>query len=174
VTSEPSPCPREGDSPGDAPGPVGDDEVVIRFVPARHWLVQNPSGVPELSPAAFPRYELRGRDGKSVSVLRNLTEPGEIARRAALRNREPVWSDDPVVARAHVAALRQLRDQAGRREVCVNAHPVTDDGGHCPTHASILRSDPPPAERLEWAMLRASLVHMFAEVSHLSGGPVAG
>jgi hypothetical protein len=150
---------------------VEDDEAVVRFVPRRDWIVRSGTGRAELTVAAFPEQELEGRKGKSVSVLRSITEPGELARRAVGRNREPAWDSDPVIARGLVGPMRQLRDHAERREVCVNADPITDDFGICPTHASILRSDPPPdrSQRLQRAKLRLALTTSFADVSHLSG-----
>jgi hypothetical protein len=84
---------------------------------------------------------------KSEGVRREEhTAPPETARRAQAVNREPKWSSDPVLARGSVISLRNIRDTEGRREVCVNADPTTDQNdklGACPTHASILRADPP-------------------------------
>jgi len=175
MTTAAEPCPGEALAPRPAPSPVGDDETVIRFVPLRGWLAYDGSGHVELTSAAFPEQELEGRKGKSVSVLRHMTAPQEILRRAVARNREPAWANDPVVARGRVLSMRQLRDCAGRREICVNADPITDNLGQCPTHAGILRSDPLPdrSRRLERARLRLALASIFFDVAHLSGSPVA-
>jgi hypothetical protein len=95
-----------------------------------------------------------------VSVLRDEHTAGrETARRAQAMNRELAWATDPVLARGLVMSIRSIRDKEGRREVCVNADPTTDENdklGACPSHASILRANPPPdpAQRLEWQMLR--------------------
>jgi len=167
-------CPCESDSPPGAPGPVSHEESVIRFVPSKNWIVRGAAGQAELSVAAFPEQELEAKKGKSVSVLRCMTEAAELERRAVARNREPSWADDPVVARGTVATMRQLCDGMNRREICVNADPITDELGHCPTHASILRSNPPPdrSQRLQRAMLRLALASLFVEVAHLSGHPI--
>ncbi len=174
MSAAPEPCPCEGHAPDGAPGPVADDETVIRIVPLRGWLARGAAGQAELSVAAFPEQELEGKNGKSVSVLRPMTEPADLARRAAARNREDAWAGDPVVARGSAGSMRQLRDGAGRREICVNADPVTDALGPCSTHASILRSDPPPdrTRRLQRAKLRLALASVFVEVVHLSGHPI--
>jgi hypothetical protein len=128
-----------------------------------------------LTVAAFPEQEFGGKEGKSVSVLRPMTEVEELTRRATGRNREPAWQNDPVVARGSVGPLRSLRDHTGRREICVNADPLTDDLGFCRTHSSILRSDPPPdrSQRMQRAKLRLALVTIFSDVFHLSGRALA-
>lgn len=173
MSATPEPCPCEGNAPDGAPGPVADDETVIRIVPLRGWLARSGTGRAELTSAAFPEDELEGKKGKSASVLRPMTEPAELARRAAARNREEAWANDPVVARGLVRPMRQLRDGADRREICVNADPVTDALGPCSTHASILRSVPLPdrSKRLERAKLRLALASVFIEIAHLSGAP---
>ncbi len=170
------PCPCEGKSPEGAPGAVKDAEAVIQFVPYSSWLLRNGGGHLVLDQSAFPQQELEGKDSKSVSVLRDMTEPSEIAGRAARRNREPKWTDDPVVARGGVLPICRLQDTAGRREVCVNADPITDDLGHCPTHASILRATPPldRTQRLRWAKLRLALASNFTDIAHVSGNTVSG
>ena len=169
-----APCPAERDVPLGAPGPVDDAERVLRFVPVSAWLVWDPQGRPRLAPAAFPREELRGDGDKSVSVLRDKTPKVEVVRRAAARNREPTWGQDPVTACAPVQLLRQIQDNMQRREVCVNADPVEDALGFCPTHASVLRACPPldMAQRLAWTVIRTKLADQFTEVAHCSGQPV--
>jgi len=174
MSAPPEPCPCERNSPDGAPGPVADGETVIRFVPLQDWVARSGTGRAELTVAAFPEEELEGRKGKSVSVLRPMTGPAELVRRAVARNREAAWAGDPVVARGSVGPMRQLRDGEERREICVNADPITDELGHCPTHASILRSNPPPdrSQRLQRAKLRLALVSVFLDVAHLSGDPI--
>lgn len=176
IAASGDPCPCEGDSPEGAPGPVEDDEAVIRFVPYWNWLLRNGAGDLVLDQAAFPQQELEGKLGKSVSVLRSMTDPPEIARRAIHRNREPKWADDPVAARGGVRPMRHLHDNAGRREICVNADPISDVLGHCPTHASILRATPPldRDQRLHWAKLRLALASAFTDIAHVSGSLVSG
>ena len=140
-------CSRKREAPSPAPGPVECAEIVVKFVLLETQLIRNAEGQPVLSAAAFPNDELRGIRGKSVSVLREKhTAPPETARRAQAMNREPKWSSDRVLARGSVISLQNIRDTEGRREVCVNADPTTDQNdklGACPTHASILRADPP-------------------------------
>ena len=165
------PCPCEEDVPDRAPSAVAGAEWVIRHVPVSQWLL--PNG--RLSAAAFPRDELRGIKGKSVSVLRGMTPPDEVTRRGAALNKEPAWASDPLIARAPVSALRQIVDREQRREICVNADPVETPLGFCPTHASVLRAFPPldPRQLMEWATLREELADAFAEIAHASGQPVA-
>lgn len=167
----PHPCPCEEDVPNGAPGAVSDAECVIRHVPVSQWLL--PNGW--LSASAFPRDEVRGLKGKSVSVLRGMTPPDEVTRRGAALNKEPAWATDPVIARAPVLALRQIVDREQRREICVNADPVETPLGFCTTHASVLRAFPPldPKQLMEWATLREKLADAFAGISHCSGKPIA-
>jgi hypothetical protein len=171
-------CPGEREAPLPAPGPVECNETVVRFVPLQTQLIRNAEGFPVLTAAAFPKDELRGVRGKSVSVLRDEhTEAQETARRAQAMNREPMWSSDPVLARSLVISMRNIRDGEGRREVCVNADPTTDENdklGACASHASILRANPPldPAQRLEWQLLRIKLAEQFTEIRHQSGAAV--
>lgn len=167
------PCPCERIAPEGAPGPVADTETVIRFVPVAAWIAWDGEGKARLRPVAFPEDELKGSGDKSVSVLRGMTPSGEISRRAAARNKEPAWANDPVTAEASVLTLRQLLDKRQRREMCVNADPLETDLGFCPTHASILRAYPPldKEQRLAWAVLRLKLATAFSEALHCSGQP---
>lgn len=175
MTEEPPPCPCERDAPEGAPGPVEDTETVIRFVPSTAWIAWDEAGQAKLRPAAFPQDELQGGKGKSVSVLRGMTPPEEVAQRAATRTRESAWSGNPATAAALVLTLRQLLDQRERREICINADPVDTELGFCSTHASILRADPPldKTQRLAWAILRLKLATAFGHAMHCSGQPVA-
>jgi hypothetical protein len=178
MTSEDEACPREAEAPPPAPGPVKSTETVVKFVRLKKELILNGRGQPVLTSLAFPKDELRGVQGKSVSVLRDEhTAVEEIARRAGEINREPTWSSDPVIARSRVISIRNIRDTEGRREICVNAHPTTDENdrlGACPTHASILRAHPPldSSQRLQWDMLRLKLAEQFEDIQHQSGAAV--
>lgn len=167
----PHPCPCEGDVPDGAPGAVADAEWVIRHIPVSQWLM--PNG--QLSASAFPRDELRGVKGKSVSVLRGMTPPDEVTRRGTALNKEPAWASDPVIARAPGLALRRIMDKEQRREIRVNADPVETPLGFCTIHASVLRAFPPLdlKQLMEWATLREKLADAFAGISHGSGKPVA-
>jgi hypothetical protein len=171
-------CPREWEAPPPAPGPVECNETVVRFVLHQAQLIRNAEGQPVLTATAFPRDELRGINGKSVSVLRDEhTAAEETARRAQAMSRESMWSSDPVLARGLVISIRNIHDAKGRREVCVNADPTTDENdklGACPSHASILRANPPLdlTQRLEWQMLRVKLAEQFTEIRHQSGTAV--
>jgi hypothetical protein len=168
-------CPREGEAPSPAPGPVECSETVVRFVLLQAQLIRNAEGQPVLTAAAFPKDELRGARGKSVSVLRDEhTAAQETVRRGQAMNRESMWASDPVLARGLVISIRNIREVEGRREVCVHADPTTaenDKLGACPSHASILRANPPLdlTQRLEWQMLRVKLADQFTEIHHHSG-----
>jgi hypothetical protein len=121
-------CPREREAPATAPGPVECSETVVRFVPLQTQLIRNSDGQPLLTSTAFPLDELKGTRAKSVSVLRDEHTAGrETARRAQAMNRELAWATDPVLARGLVMSIRSIRDKEGRREVCVNADPTTDE-----------------------------------------------
>ena len=139
-------CSRKREAPSPAPGPVECAEIVVKFALLETQLIRNAEGSP-YSQRQHSQTILRGIRGKSVSVLREKhTAPPETARRAQAMNREPKWSSDRVLARGSVISVRNIRDTEGRREVCVNADPTTDQNdklGACPTHASILRADPP-------------------------------
>jgi hypothetical protein len=178
MTSEDEACPREAEAPPPAPGPVESSETLLKIVRLKTELILNGRGQPALTSLAFPRDELKGVQGKSVSVLREEhTAVEEIARRAGEINREPTWSPDPVLARGMVLSMRNIRDDEGRREVCVNADPTTDGNdklGACPTHASILRAHPPLdlSQRLQWNILRVKLAEQFTDIRHQSGAAV--
>jgi hypothetical protein len=178
MTIEDEACPREAETPPPAPGPVASTETVVKIVRLKKELILNGRGRPVLTSLAFPKEELRGIQGKSVSVLRDEhTAVEEIARRAGEINREPTWSSDPVIARGTVISIRDIRDAEERREVCVNADPTTEERdrlGACPTHASILRAHPPldSSQRLQWNMLRLKLAEQFTEIRHQSGAAV--
>lgn len=169
-------CPREGESPDGAPGPVSDIETMLRTVPVYEQLIFSPDGQPSLPLTFFSQEELAGRRGKTVSVLREEATPNdEVTRRCKYLNKDEYWKGDPVVARATAQMLRQIVDAEGEREVCVNADPTDDSNdrlGACPTHASILRATErrrkvPP--RLEWGIVRARLASCFSGIRHLSG-----
>ena len=172
-------CPCEADAPPPAPGPITGAEVIVRFVPLADQLTLNTQGEPVLAPVAFSKDELAGKNNKSGSVLRGgLTAGHEIARRARAKNKQPEWTQDPVLARADVGELRALRDSSGWRMVCINADPTTaqdDPLGPCPTHASVLRSHPPLSnqQRIEWLLLRTQVSTAFRLISHHSGHKVS-
>jgi hypothetical protein len=175
-------CPGEANAPPGAPSPVDDTEQVVRCVPVSTDLVWN-QGVPVLGFVAIRREDLEGKNGKSFSVLRDnpLTPAHEITRRATAQNQQPQWASDPVVARAEVIGLRRLTDtyasNPGWRLVCVNADPTdaTDQLGACPTHASVVRSNPIPGkeQRAQWLAARSAVAAAFKLVRHASGAAVA-
>jgi hypothetical protein len=178
MTVAPGGCPDEANVPTGAPGAISDSETVVRgVVLSAHLLDQN--GTLILTPAAIREDDLAARKGRSVSVLREPhTSPQETTRRALALNQQQEWQGDPVVARARVAELRKLLDNTNSwRLVCVNADPTTaalDSLGACPTHGSIVRSDPKPnvKDRLSWFAARIAVATAFNLVSHASGGPV--
>lgn len=173
MNNDPEPCPCEQESPDDAPGPVGNGETVIRAVSVGEWLAWE-DGRPTLMTMAFPDGEIRGRQGKNVSVLRGMTEDQEVVWRLTNLNKNPNWSEDPVRAIAPVCNIRALMDARQRREVCVNADPITDRLGHCRTHASLIRAEPAldKDQRMHWTKLRFELALRFIDIAHCSGKPV--
>jgi hypothetical protein len=171
----------EANSPAGSPGPVLDTELVVRVVPVALHLEFGPAGEIVLAPAAISREHLSGRNGKSFSVLREPhTSAIEIMRRALLQNRQSEWANDPVLARAKVEELRSLCEQSlNWRMVCVNADPTgkEDPLGPCPTHASVLRSNPQPSgpnQRMGWLLVQAEVAAKFTAISHVSGTLVTG
>jgi hypothetical protein len=177
MSGDAEPCPGEQQVPAGAPSAVADSETVTRLVPSLGWIIRDGKGQAALGPVAFPKVDLSGKDARTISVLRDMTEPAETRRRAVCMNTELAWTEDPVIARAPVLQLRLVCDTQGRREACVFADPTTaetDKFGACPTHASILRACPPldMKQRLEWNRLRLALAQTFAEVRHVSGQAV--
>jgi hypothetical protein len=175
-------CADEAVAPAGAPGPVDDTETVIKFVRVALSLGWDNNGRPYLLPAAIRKEDLEAKKpGKSVSVFREEpAQPGELLRRGCALNAQLEWRVDPVAARASVRRLRQLTDavSAQWRLVCVNADPTdsSDLLGACPTHASIVRSDPKPdgKQRMEWLLARSAVAAAFSEmnITHLSSGVV--
>ena len=189
MTAQPvEPCPCEQSGRHSSLGPVGDAEVVVRFVPKRDNLV-NEGGRPRLVAASFARDDIKGVGSgpskRSVSSFRGQgkTPYTDLLARACFQNREPAWCEDPVVAFANVKDLRVIVDQDGRREICVYADRTLDDDplGVCESHASIRKSSPADQKhnRQDIALLRSCLSDAFAEVRHLISGtspplPAAG
>ena len=167
------PCPDEDNLPPKVPGRVQDEETLLRVACQRDWLVHEP-GRTTLSIAAFPKRHLQGQKGASVSLMRPATPTDEVLKRAKALNREPKWSDDPVLGRCKAGTVRGVVDCDGRREFCVNADVVTDALGELVTHASLLRSCPVPdgKDRAEWSAVRLQLAQEFDEVRHHSGTSV--
>jgi hypothetical protein len=165
-------CPCEIDVPDGAAGAVTDDEIITRFVPLESWLVWNDEGRPELTIAAFPKSELQGAKGNCASVLRDGIGRLELEARASDRNREPAWTalNDPVLATAAVADIRQLRSEK-RRLACVNADPITDQIGPCPWHAGLVGGQPeiPKKPNLPWDTVREMIASRFTSITHFSG-----
>jgi hypothetical protein len=178
VTSDGQACPCEGQAPPPAPGPVANTETIIRFVSDATHICLESNGKWGMVPTAFSKEELAGKKNKSFSVLRDPhTAEAEITRRAKEKTLEPSWKADPVLARAPVLAVRELRDGGNRRIVCVNADPTTaqtDTLGPCPTHASLLRAEPPldAKQNMEWLTLRMALRSAFRDIKHASGKTV--
>jgi hypothetical protein len=172
MAADAEPCPGERDDPCWGVSAVADDELLIKIVEIRSLLTEDEQGRPRLTASAIKRDDLAGRDGRSVSTLRQgLTPHNEIQRRSKSINKEPAWVDDPLLATATTLDLRNLMDRASRREVCVHAEPTTienDKLGACPTHAGIKRSCTPPEtkSRLEWAVLRGAVAAKFREFRH--------
>ncbi len=97
--------------------------MVIRFIPISEQLDAADQGF-IVNCKAFTKDELAYKDKnrKSASLLSDeLTARDVVCLRAKDRNREDGWAHDPVLARAKTSALRDLRDDRGRREACVPA-----------------------------------------------------
>ena len=90
-------------------------------------------------------------------------------------NREDGWAHDPVLARAKTSALRDLRDDRGRREACVHADPIQDHLGRCATHAYVRHAHrvPDKKEVMNWAVFRAKVATEFSDVRHVSGAALS-
>lgn len=164
------PCPNEDNPPAEAPGKVENTELVIRVAVQEDWVLSD-SGSLTLSTAAFTKNDLQGRKGASVSLIREMTSPAEVLRRARALTKEPRWVEDPILGRAVTDAIRRIVDDDGRREFCVNADIVDDDLGKLVTHASLLRSCPIPNsdERALWSAIRLLVAQTFNDVRHCSG-----
>jgi len=179
MTDECNPCPCEGSVPCPAPHRVLDEEIVIRAIIRKNWLVFDEDGNPQISTVAFSKDDLAAKidkDGgkRSVSLMRSATPKPELAHRLKQLNKEVKWSDDPVRAIAEAISLRRILDNKGRREICLNADPVSDYIGDCSTHVSMVRACPPPddKQKLDWQILRQKLCCVFNSVEHLSGQKV--
>jgi hypothetical protein len=174
-------CAREAFAPPGAPGPVADSETVVHFIKVALSLGWDSSGRPFLHPTAIRKEDLEAKKpGKSVSVYREqLTTPTELLRRGCELNKQQEWATDPVAARASALDLRKLTDMLATnwRLVCINADPTDakdDPLGACPTHASIVRSDPKPGDkqRMQWLQAQSEVAAMFSHIVHLSSGAV--
>jgi hypothetical protein len=172
--SVPEPCPCEDNPPATAPGRVGDDEWLVRFVSDRSHVGRDDEGNYFIVPAGVPKDDLRQHNGRSFSTVREThIDKGEMITRAAAVTKTEEWKADPVLGRATATALRSIRDMAQRREVCVNADPTTAENdwlGPCAAHASIVRSTPPLDEndRLAWLILRTKVGECFDSIRHSS------
>lgn len=126
--SEPEPCPCEDKTPPASPGPVADQEILVRFVENRTHVATDGSGMVYLVPTAIRKEDLRGKNGRSFSLAREAhSEGSELIRRAAARTAEVEWKRNPVFARTRTERLRAIVDKAKRREVCVNSDPTTSE-----------------------------------------------
>jgi hypothetical protein len=121
-------CPLEYFSPKDSPGPVLDEETIIRLGVIPSHVAINSHGGFHLVPAAVSKSELQGKDDHSYSLLReDHLEKGDLIVRAKGKSTFPGWKNNPVLARTSVGRVRAVVDNNGRREVCVNADPTTDE-----------------------------------------------
>ena len=174
------PCPCESVAPSTSPGPVSDAEVLIRFVEKSDLVVADDLGRNFLAATAVSKNDLHGKGGqRSFSVVREgYTEAEELKRRAVARTREDQWRDNPVLARTEARRLREIVDLAMRREICVNSDPTyekNDALGPLPSHASVVRADPPLDDKMreQWLRLRTAVGECFDDIRHCDGTPVA-
>jgi hypothetical protein len=115
---ESDPCPREGVTPPMSPGPVGDLETVIRFVPIKDHVGQDKSGHYFLRPTAITKEELSGRRNHSFSLVREAhIDINDLKVRAVGRTKSGEWNDNPVLARVQTRRLRALVDNNNWREI---------------------------------------------------------
>jgi hypothetical protein len=173
VTSQPDdPCPLERVDPSSEVRACSDSENLLKFVELRSLVGQKPDGQLYLTVSAVRQDDLKGGK-RSVSTLRCPSTPkSEIIRRGREINFEPAWADDPLGVVAGVVSLREIKDDSGRREICVYAEPTTsaeDRLGACPTHAGLKRSNKGPVEksRLQWAVLRGTVAARFTHFLHV-------
>ena len=157
------------------------EETVLKFVELKS-LLGSENGRSYLLARAIRQDDLK-EHGRSVSTLRlRLTSHEEVVRRGLVINKEPIWATDPVGGTAVVLSLREIKDTAGRREVCIFAEPTTaesDKLGPCSSHAGIKRSSNPPplssstsaqSSRLNWAVLRGQVALCFDKIFHVCSG----
>lgn len=175
-------CPLEWISAENSPGPVLNEETIIRLgVIPSHVAIASQGGF-HLVPVAVSKSELNGKNNHSYSLLREAhVEENDLIARAKGTNTFPGWNDNPVLARASVANVRAVVDDNGTREICVNADPTTDETdrfGACRAHASALRSENPPRSKIDpnrigWMLLRTWVGECFTDIRHVDGAPVA-
>lgn len=164
------PCPCEAVVPDNAPGLIDNAEHVLHVVVSDQWISWD-GGIPRLSVAALRNEDIDGKDNKSVSCVRDKYMPPEaLLERSKKLNRCPEWQTDPVVARASVLKLREIRNESWR-EVCVWADPTGEDdkAGACAEHASVTRSRARPGKsgQLERNKRRSAIAETFSELSHV-------
>jgi len=172
---EPEPCPCENKTPPTSPGPVEDQEPLVRFVEDKGHIGKDGSGQLYLLPAAIRKDDIQGKKGRSFSLAREAhADRYDLERRAAARADEE-WKRNPVFARTRAERLRAIKDGAKRREVCVFSDPTppTGDFGAFPAHASAVRSDPPKDDKLRqhWLQLRTDVGACFDDIRHADGSP---
>jgi hypothetical protein len=172
--SEADPCPSENCVPETSPGPVRNEETVVRFVEKKEHVKQDEGGSWRLVPAAVTKEELSARGGHSFSLIREAyVNNVELKARARARSCAEL-EGNPILARTQTERLRALTDENGRREICINSDPTTEENdplGACPAHASALRSGNPPRskQRVEWQILRTLVGECFSDVRHFNG-----
>jgi hypothetical protein len=177
------PCALECVSPKNSPGPVLNDETVVRLGVRPEHVGIDSQGRFYLAPTAVSRSDLHGKN-RSYSLLRDAhIKKEDLVIRAEAKNTCPRWDNNPVLARARTVNLRAIVDDNGRREICVNSDPTdeNDKFGACPAHASALRSENPPPpqkprppiQRVEWVILQAKVGDCFTDIRHADGTLVA-
>ena len=172
-------CPGEEDCPAGAPGAVGGEEDVIRFIPDEKWLVWV-DGAAIVTRSAFPEKELKTKNPQETSCSLGRKDkmlPEEILSRGNKRNRRKQWDGDPVIAKASVITLRDMEDTDGRRQACVYADPISkseDLDEDFVAHAYLRRGDPIPDvdRKMDMAVFRRTLASKFNTVTHHSGKSV--
>jgi hypothetical protein len=114
--SEADPCPSENCVPETSPGPVRNEETVVRFVEKKEHVKQDEGGSWRLVPAAVTKEELSARGGHSFSLIREAyVNNVELKARARARSCAEL-EGNPILARTQTERLRALTDENGRRE----------------------------------------------------------
>ena len=118
-------CPDDALAPGNAPGPICCEEVLVRIVRDVNWFEWQDNQI-VLTTLAIPEDDIKGRNGRTLSVFRkNHTDPMGLEATARSRTIHQPWQSDPVIAHVATRTLRNLSDASGSRLVTVYADPRT-------------------------------------------------
>lgn len=141
-----------------SPGLVDDGENLSRSV----WTPNHILADGTITPGAFPREELMGKKGKSVSVDRMEYADGDKIRAygedRAVKNKDASWAFAGICI-ASAGAIRSLQSPAATQAFCVVDAAEEDNVAH----AGFSRSG--DQDRAEIGRLRGALVDLFGKAS---------